>query len=121
MRTSSRANGPTIISAHSLVAHRNRRALTRSQVRSSRAALRAALERAIYRAAGSRRAQTARRAALRAEGFDDAALERIHGPVGLDIGGATTAETAISILAEIVATRSGRRGTPLLSANGAIH
>ncbi|MGC2244314.1 MAG: XdhC/CoxI family protein, partial [Candidatus Aquilonibacter sp.] len=52
---------------------------------------------------GSRRAQTARRAALRAEGFDDAALERIHGPVGLDIGGATTAETAISILAEIVA------------------
>ncbi|MGA7571451.1 MAG: XdhC family protein [Candidatus Aquilonibacter sp.] len=70
---------------------------------------------------GSRRAQTARRAALRAEGFDDAALERIHGPVGLDIGGATTAETAISILAEIVATRSGRRGTPLLSANGAIH
>ena len=70
---------------------------------------------------GSRRAQSARRAALRAEGFDGAALERIHGPVGLDIGGATTAETAISILAEIVATRSGRRGTPLLSENGAIH
>jgi xanthine dehydrogenase accessory factor len=70
---------------------------------------------------GSRRAQTARRAALRAEGFDDAALERIHGPVGLDIGGATTAETAISILAEIVAARSGRRGTSLLSASGAIH
>lgn len=70
---------------------------------------------------GSRRAQTARRAALRAEGFDDAALERIHGPGGLDIGGATTAETAISILAEIVAARSGRRGTSLLSASGAIH
>ena len=70
---------------------------------------------------GSRRAQTARRAALRAEGFDEAALERVHGPVGLDIGGATTAETAISILAEIVAVRSGRRGTPLLSASGAIH
>ena len=70
---------------------------------------------------GSRRAQTARRAALRVEGFDDAALERIHGPVGLDIGGATTAETAISILAEIVAVRSGRHGTPLLSASGAIH
>lgn len=70
---------------------------------------------------GSRRAQIARRAALRAESFDEAALDRIHGPVGLDIGGATTAETAISILAEIVAQRSGRRGTPLLSASGAIH
>jgi xanthine dehydrogenase accessory factor len=70
---------------------------------------------------GSRRAQAARRSALRAEGFDDAARARIHGPVGLDIGGATTSETAISILAEIVAERSGRRGTSLLSASGAIH
>ena len=70
---------------------------------------------------GSRRAQTARRSALRAEGFNDAELARIHGPVGLDIGGATTSETAISILAEIVAERSGRRGTSLLSASGAIH
>lgn len=70
---------------------------------------------------GSRRAQAARRAALRAEGFDDAALDRIRGPVGLDIGGATTAETAISILAEIVAARSGRDGLPLLARQGAIH
>jgi xanthine dehydrogenase accessory factor len=70
---------------------------------------------------GSRRAQAARRAALRAEGFDEAALERIRGPVGLDIGGATTAETAISILAEIIAARSGRTGLPLLAHEGAIH
>ncbi|HTV91483.1 MAG TPA: XdhC family protein [Verrucomicrobiae bacterium] len=70
---------------------------------------------------GSRRAQAARRAALRAEGFDEAALDRIRGPVGLDIGGATTAETAISILAEIVAQRSGRNGRPLLTHQGAIH
>ncbi|MGB6984476.1 MAG: XdhC family protein [Candidatus Aquilonibacter sp.] len=70
---------------------------------------------------GSRRAQTARRAALRAEGFDEDALERIHGPVGLDIGGATPGETAISILAEIIAYRSGRSGTPLLARGGAIH
>ncbi len=70
---------------------------------------------------GSRRAQAARRAKLRAEGFDDAALDRIRGPVGLDIGGATTAETAISILAEIVAARSGRDGLPLLARQGAIH
>jgi xanthine dehydrogenase accessory factor len=70
---------------------------------------------------GSRRAQAARRAALRAEGFDEDALARIRGPVGLDIGGATPGETAISILAEIIATRSGRSGTPLLTEQGAIH
>jgi xanthine dehydrogenase accessory factor len=70
---------------------------------------------------GSRRAQASRRAMLRAEGFDDAAIARIRGPVGLDIGGATTAETAISILAEIVAQRSGRDGRPLQAREGAIH
>jgi xanthine dehydrogenase accessory factor len=70
---------------------------------------------------GSRRAQASRRAALRSEGFDDAAIARIRGPVGLDIGGATTAETAISILAEIVAQRSGRDGRPLQAREGAIH
>lgn len=70
---------------------------------------------------GSRRAQAARRAALRTEGFDDAALARIRGPVGLDIGGTTPGETAISILAEIIAHRSGRSGTPLRTEQGAIH
>jgi xanthine dehydrogenase accessory factor len=70
---------------------------------------------------GSRRAQAARRDALRNDGFDDVLLARIHGPVGLDIGGATTAETAISILAEIIACRTGRAGSPLLAAHGAIH
>jgi xanthine dehydrogenase accessory factor len=58
---------------------------------------------------------------LRAGGFDDAAIARIRGPVGLDIGGTTTAETAISILAEIVAQRSGRDGRPLQAREGAIH
>jgi xanthine dehydrogenase accessory factor len=70
---------------------------------------------------GSRRAQAARRAALRAEGFDDDALARIRGPVGLNIGGQGPGETAISILAEIIAYRSGRSGTPLLAGHGAIH
>jgi xanthine dehydrogenase accessory factor len=70
---------------------------------------------------GSRRAQASRRKALRAQGFDDAAIARIRGPVGLDIGGVTTAETAISILAEIVAQRSGRDGRPLQAHEGAIH
>ena len=70
---------------------------------------------------GSRRGQAARRDSLRAEGFGEEALARIHGPVGLDIGGATAAETALSILAEIVATRHNREGTPLRSRGGAIH
>jgi xanthine dehydrogenase accessory factor len=70
---------------------------------------------------GSRRSQAARRASLRDEGFDDAALARIHGPVGLDLGGTTVAETALSILAEIVATRRGGEGAPLRDAGGAIH
>ncbi len=70
---------------------------------------------------GSRRSQAARRAALRAEGFDENALARIHGPVGLDLGGVTVAETALSILAEIVADRRGGEGAPLRTARGAIH
>lgn len=70
---------------------------------------------------GSRRSQTSRRAALREEGFDDDALARIHGPAGLDLGGVTVAETALSILAEIVACRRGGAGTPLRATRGAIH
>lgn len=70
---------------------------------------------------GSRRSQASRRASLRDEGFDDAALARIHGPAGLDLGGVTVAETALSILAEIVAVRRGGEGAPLRSAGGAIH
>ncbi len=70
---------------------------------------------------GSRRSQGARRDALRAEGFDDLALSRLHGPAGLDIGGATAAETAISILAESVASRHERMGTPLRTTSDAIH
>jgi xanthine dehydrogenase accessory factor len=70
---------------------------------------------------GSRRGQAARRAALREEGFSEEALARIHGPVGLDIGGATAAETALSILAEIVAARHARDGMPLRERAGAIH
>jgi xanthine dehydrogenase accessory factor len=70
---------------------------------------------------GSRRAQLGRRAALREDGFDDGALERIHGPVGLDLGGVTMAETAVSILGEIVAAARGREGGPLLRREGTIH
>lgn len=70
---------------------------------------------------GSRRSQASRRASLRSEGFNDKALARVHGPAGLDIGGATTAETAVSILAEIIASRHERMGVPLGTTSRAIH
>jgi xanthine dehydrogenase accessory factor len=70
---------------------------------------------------GSRKGQGARRESLRDEGFSEDALARVHGPVGLDIGGVTAPETALSILAEVVASRHHREGAPLRSSAGAIH
>lgn len=70
---------------------------------------------------GSRRAQDARRAALGADGFDESELARIRGPAGLDLGGVTVAETAVSIVAEIIAAGRERSGTPLRHREGAIH
>jgi xanthine dehydrogenase accessory factor len=59
-------------------------------------------------ALGSRATHAKRVAQLRAEGFTDADLARIHAPIGLDLGARTPEEIALSILAEIVATRHGR-------------
>ena len=70
---------------------------------------------------GSRRAQRARFARLRDLGFDDAALARIHGPAGLDLGGHTPAQTAVSILADVLATLNGASGRPLHETDGPIH
>ncbi len=72
-------------------------------------------------ALGSRRNQERRRALLREAGVSDAQLERIAGPCGLDIGAHSPAETALSILAEILAVRSGRAGGRLKDAAGRIH
>lgn len=66
-------------------------------------------------ALGSRGTQAARRERLRRLGHDDDALDRIHGPVGLDLGSRTPAETAVAIVAEILAHRSGRSATSLRS------
>jgi xanthine dehydrogenase accessory factor len=62
---------------------------------------------------GSRTTQAKRKAALREVGFGEVELARIHGPVGLDLGGREPAEIALAILAEIVAVRHGRRGGKL--------
>jgi xanthine dehydrogenase accessory factor len=72
-------------------------------------------------AIGSRRTQERRRAALLELGVDVDALERLHGPVGLDIGAQSPAETALAILAEVLAVRAGRSGGSLRDRSGRIH
>jgi len=54
---------------------------------------------------GGRRTQRIRREALRAAGVSSSGLDRIRGPIGLDIGAVTPQEIAVSILAEMLATR----------------
>jgi len=70
---------------------------------------------------GSRRNQERRRGLLREAGVSDDELERISGPTGLDLGAESPQETAVSILAEILAVRSGRTGGRLRDAQARIH
>jgi xanthine dehydrogenase accessory factor len=72
-------------------------------------------------ALGSRRNQERRRELLLDAGVPEHDLERIHGPCGLDIGAESPAETALSMLAEILAVRVGREGGPLKGARTRIH
>ena len=51
---------------------------------------------------GSRKTHAKRLERMKAEGFSDDQLARIHAPVGLDIGAVTPAEIAVSVLAEII-------------------
>jgi xanthine dehydrogenase accessory factor len=70
---------------------------------------------------GSRRTHADRVARLREAGIDAAGIERIMAPIGLDLGARTPEETAISVCAEIIARRTGRRAPSLRDAEGPIH
>jgi xanthine dehydrogenase accessory factor len=72
-------------------------------------------------AMGSRRAQASRRERLLAQGVTDEELARISAPIGLDLGALTADETALSIVAEIVALKHGHSGGRLAHARGRIH
>jgi xanthine dehydrogenase accessory factor len=64
-------------------------------------------------ALGSRRMQAARAQSLREAGVASADLTRLHCPTGLDLGANTPAESALSIVAEMIAERTGRDAAPL--------
>jgi xanthine dehydrogenase accessory factor len=86
------------------------------------ALVRALRSKAFYVGAlGARRNQERRRARLLEEGLSEDEIDRIAGPTGLDVGAETPAETAVSILAEILAVRSGRAGGRLKESKDRIH
>ncbi|MFE9820677.1 XdhC family protein [Streptomyces sp. NPDC005791] len=76
---------------------------------------------AFVGAMGSRRTHTDRERRLRDAGLRDHELARLRSPIGLDIGARTPEETALSIVAEIVAARRGGTGAPLTGSAAPIH
>ncbi|MFF7451744.1 MULTISPECIES: XdhC family protein [unclassified Streptomyces] len=76
---------------------------------------------AFVGALGSRRTHADRDRRLREAGLTERELARLRSPIGLDLGARTPEETALSIAAEIVATRRGGTGTPLTGSGGPIH
>jgi xanthine dehydrogenase accessory factor len=72
-------------------------------------------------AMGSRHTHVDRLERLRAAGLEDFELARLSSPVGLDLGGRTPEETAVSIAAEIIAARSGASGARLRDLDQPIH
>ncbi|MER6138700.1 XdhC/CoxI family protein [Streptomyces sparsogenes] len=72
-------------------------------------------------ALGSRRTQARRLQDLVEAGVSPDDVAKLHAPLGLDLGGSTPQETAVSFAAELIAVRSGRSGRPLSLLDGPIH
>jgi xanthine dehydrogenase accessory factor len=72
-------------------------------------------------AMGSRRTHEKRVVRLREAGLDDADIDRIMSPIGLDLGARTPEETAIAVCAEIIALRTGHAAPSLRDGTGPIH
>lgn len=72
-------------------------------------------------ALGSRRTHAKRVERLREAGVDEEDIERIAAPCGLDLGARTPGQTAVSILAEVIATQNQRSGERLSETSGSIH
>lgn len=72
-------------------------------------------------AMGSRRTHDDRLKQLGEAGLTEAQLARLASPIGLDLGGRTPEETAVSVAAQIVAARWGGTGRPLAALDGPIH
>ena len=70
---------------------------------------------------GSRKTHEDRINRLYEVGVDDEGMTRLRSPIGLDIGSRTPEETAISIVAEMIALRTGRSSIALSETKGPIH
>jgi len=77
-------------------------------------------EAAYIGAIGSRQTHADRYERMARWGVSAEQLDRVYSPVGLDLGGATPEETALSIIAEVVAVKNGRSGAPLRTTSGPI-
>jgi xanthine dehydrogenase accessory factor len=76
---------------------------------------------AFVGAMGSRRTHDRRVASLRERGVGEGTIARLRSPIGLDLGATTVEETAVAILAEVIAARSEASARPLSTTTGAIH
>lgn len=72
-------------------------------------------------ALGSRRAHTDRTCRLHEAGLTPTEIARVHSPLGLDLGAHTPEETAISVLAQVLAERAAASAQPLSARSGPIH
>src|SRR4029077_12282150 len=70
---------------------------------------------------GSRRPHERRLDRLKEAGLDETGFARMMSPIGLDLGARTPEETAVSICAEIIASRTGRHAPSLSETEGPLH